>query len=190
VWFLAILSFVLSVLLLGLSIFPGILEQVPSVVWRYAGGAYGLIALGLTARRLLGPNRTGQPRRRGSAVVVLLCLIVTPLLLLTHTPRRVMFSQHRGEFEKLLEQAPPPGDRIVVRLNADLSVYWIDQWGTDARGGTYFRTVSGRVDGRADRQSFGFSYRPNPDGSPFGDAGYELHHLTGDWFSFSATDDR
>lgn len=189
-WFLAILSFVLSVLLLGLSIFPGVLEQVPSAVWKVAGGAFVLVALVLAGWRLLKPNRTGQPRHRASALVVLLCLVVTPLLLLTHTPRRVVFRQHQGEFEKLLEQAPPPGNRVAVPLNADLSIYWIDHWGTDARGGTYFRTVSGRVDGRADRRSFGFAHRPNPDGSPFGDAGYELRHLTGDWYSFSATDDR
>jgi hypothetical protein len=190
VWFLALFSFVLSVVLVGLSVFPGVLEQVPSDLRAIGGGAYGLLAFGLGSWRLLGPNRTGRPRRRGSALVVLLCVVVTPLLLLTHTPRRILFGQHRGEFEKLLEQAPQPGNRAVVPLNADLSVYWIDHWGTDARGGTYFRTVSGRADGRPDRRSFGFAYRPNPDGSPFGDARYELAHLTGDWYSFSAADDR
>jgi hypothetical protein len=190
VWFLATLSFFLTVLLVGLSIFPGVLEQVPLDVWKIAGGVYGLVGLSLATWRLLKPNRTGQPRRRASALVVLACLLVTPLLLVTHTPRRIVFRQHQGEFEKLLEHPPPPGNRVVIPLNADLTIYWIDQWGADARGGTYFRTMSGRADGRADKRSFGFAHRPNPDGSPFGDARYELHHLTGDWYSFSATDDR
>jgi hypothetical protein len=190
VWFLATLSFVLSVVLVGLSIFPGILEQVPADISWIAGGAYGLFALVLAGCRLLKPNRTGQPGRRTSAVIVLLCLVVTPLLLLTHTPRRLVFRQHQGQFDKLLERAPQPGNRVVAPLNADLGIYWIDQWGTDARGGTYFRSTSGWADGRADKRSFGFAHKPNLDGSPFGDARYELHHLTGDWYSFSATDDR
>ena len=189
-WFLALFSFVLSVFLLGLSVFPGVLEQVPADVLAVAGGAFGLFAGGTAAWHLLRPVRPGQSRRRGSAVVVLLCLAVSPILLGTHTPRRLVFQRHQAEFEELLGQAPLGGNRVVVPLNADLSIYWVDHCGTDARGGTYFRTVSGWADGRADRRSFGFAHRPNADGSPFGDARYEIQHLTGDWYSFSATDDR
>ena len=190
-WFLALFSLVLSGVLLALSIVPGVLEQVPPKVTLYLGGAFGLFASGLATWHLLGPARPGRPRRRGMAVVVLLCLAVTPLLLLTAVPRRLMFRQHQGEFETLLTQAPPPGNQAAIGLNADLSIFWIDQWGTDARGGTYFRTVAGRDDqGRADRRSFGFAYRPNDQGSPFGDGRYELQHLTGDWYSFAATDER
>ncbi len=189
-WFLALLSFVLSVVLLGLSVFPGVLEQVPATVTLVAGGAVGLFASGVASWHLVGPARPGRPRQRRSAVVVLLCFAITPLLLWTNTPRAVVFRQHRGEFEALLAQAPPAGDRAVVPLNADLNVYWIDHWGTDARGGTYFRTLSGRDNGRPDRRSFGFAYRPNPAGSPFGNERYELQHLTGDWYSFAATDER
>jgi hypothetical protein len=190
VWFLALLSFVLSVVLLGLSIFPGPLEQVPVTTSRYVGGVYMLFAAVVALRRLLGPTQPGKVRQRGSAVIVLLCLLITPLLLYTDTPRRLVFLQHQADFETLLEGAPSPGNHAVVPLNADLSVFWIDQWGTDARGGTYFRTMSGRADGKAERRSFGFAYKPNAAGSPFGDGRYALWHLTGDWYSFSATDDR
>lgn len=188
-WFLALFSFVASFVLVGLSVFPGVLEQVPTAVVRALGGAAVLLASGAATWHLFGPSRPGKPRRRRPALVILLCLAITPTLLLTSTPRRLVFRQHQAEFDALLAQAPPAGNRAVP-LNADLHIYWIDQWGTDARGGTYFRTVSGRVDGRADRRSFGFVHRPNDQGSPFGNDGYELHHLTGDWYSFTATDDR
>ena len=99
-WFLALFSFVFSVVLVGVSVFPGILEQVPSDLRAIGGGAYGLLAFGLASWRLLGPNRTGGPRRRGSALVVPLCVVVTPLLLLTHTPRGT--SIHRREAGRVL----------------------------------------------------------------------------------------
>ncbi|HKB05779.1 MAG TPA: hypothetical protein VKD90_26520 [Gemmataceae bacterium] len=179
-WFLALASFVLSGFLLGLSVFPGVLEQIPSPVDWVLGGGLALVATGLAVRHLF---ESARPRRR--AIVVLLCAVLTPILLLANVPRRAIFAQYRGEFERLLEQAPPPGSRAVVGLNADLRIYWVDQWGTDARGGTYFRTMAGSGPSRA---SFGFVHRPNPDGSPFGDQDYKLHRLTGDWYSFAVAE--
>jgi hypothetical protein len=35
--------------------------------------------------------------------------------------------------------------------------------------------------------SYGFSYRPNRAGSPFGDRKYALFHVVGDWYSFQAS---
>jgi hypothetical protein len=179
-WFLATASFVLSVLLVGLSVFPGVLEQVPFGPWIVGGLA--LVVAALAVRHLL---RAGRSRGWRSAVVALVCVALTPCLLLTNTPRRVVFGKYRADFEKLLSQAPPAADRAVVGLNADLDIYWVDQWGTDARGGTYFRTLSGSGSAGA---SFGFAYRPNPDGSPFGDQEYRLQHLTGDWYSFAVAE--
>jgi hypothetical protein len=189
VWFLAVLTFVLSVVVLGLSIFPGPLEQVPVTLGRSIAGACTFIAFVLALAQLFRASR-GERRQRGSAIVVLVCLVATPLLLFTDLPRRLVFQQHQADFEALVQEAPLPANHAVVPLNADLSVFWIDQWGTDARGGTYFRTMSGRADGKAERRSFGFAYQPNADGSPFGDSRYQVWHLTGDWYSFSATDDR
>jgi hypothetical protein len=190
VWFLALFSIVVSGVLLALSVVPGVLEQVPTNVTLFLGGAFGVFASGTATWHLFGPARPGKPRRRGIAVVILLSLAITPLLLLTAVPRRLMFRQHQGEFEALLTQAPPAGKWAAVGLNADLNIFWIDQWGTDSRGGTYFRTVSGRDNGRAERRSFGFAFQPNDQGSPFGNERYELQHLSGDWYSFAATDER
>ena len=114
----------------------------------------------------------------------LIALIITPMLLVTYSPRSLVFRQFQSKFEALLDRAPPAGNYAVTPLNADVEPFWIDQWGTDHRGGIFFRTQYGLND------SFGFAYRPNTEGSPFGDARYELHHLTGDWYSFAASDER
>jgi hypothetical protein len=174
-WFLALFSTVLCGALLALSAWPGMLEQIS------AAAIAGVLAIW----RLLRPARPNSPQRRTSAIVVLVWAIATPILLTTHTTRWLTFSRHQPQFEALLAKAPPPGNRSTANLNADLGLFWIDQWGTDARGGTYFRTMVGAA---PENRSFGFAYRPNTDGSPFGDAGYELRHLQGDWYSFAASD--
>ena len=71
-WFLALVSCVLSGVLLGLSAFPGVLEQVP--FGPAVGGGLALVA----------------------AAVVLVCAAVTPYLLLTDVPRRALFGRYRG----------------------------------------------------------------------------------------------
>jgi hypothetical protein len=182
-WFLALFSFFLSIVLCALSIFPGMLEQVPPRVAFVASAIYALFAIAVVAWHLLATKRRGQPRSRASVVITLCTLVITPILLTTYSPRRLVFQRYRAQFEAMLDQTPPGGDQAVAPLNADLDIYWIDQWGSDRRGGTYFRTLAGR------RESFGFAYRPNAEGSPFGDACYELHHLSGDWYSFAASDE-
>jgi hypothetical protein len=184
-WFLALASVVISGVLVALSTCPGMLEQIPGRPVKIAGIAIAVVAGLLALWHLFRPARPNRPRRRTSALVVLVAAIATPILLTAHAPRRVVFGNYRPQFEALLANAPPPGDRATVNLNAELTIYWVDQWGTDTRGGTYFRTLTAAG---PDQRSFGFAYRPNAEGSPFGDAGYELQHLTGDWYSFAASD--
>lgn len=40
-----------------------------------------------------------------------------------------------------------------------------------------------------DTLSFGFAYRPNLDGTPFGNAYYHTSHLFGEWYVFRVSDD-
>ena len=116
------------------------------------------------------------------AVVVLLALSLSAILLATHAPRRFVFLCYQRDFDNLLPQAPMAGDRAVVQLHANLDLFWVDQWGTDNRGGTYFRTMT------SGGNSYGFAHQPNQKGSPFGDENYRLHHMTDDWYSFAASD--
>ena len=184
-WFLALISTVLCGALLALIAWPGMLEQIPSRLALIVGISAAAITAVFALWRFLRPARPNSPQPRTSTIVVLFCAIATPILLMTHNTQRVAFSRHQLQFEALLANAPPPGDRSIANLNADLGLFWIDVWGTDARGGTYFRTMVGAP---PERRSFGFAYRPNTVGSPFGDLEYELQHLTGDWYSFAASD--
>jgi hypothetical protein len=190
VWFLALFSAVLSGVLIGLSIFPGPLEMMPTVLVYSLGGTFVVLSGIGAILRIVRSLGEALPRRRTSAFVVLLCVIVTPILLATHVPRRIVFQQYESRFEAMLDDAPPAGDQSVTPLNEDLAIYWVDQWGTDRRGGTYFRTLSTGQRGGTERESFGFAHKPNREGSPFGNTDYTLQHLTGDWYSFSASDGR
>ena len=184
-WFLALFSVVASGVLLALSVVPGMLEQIPDRPAWIVGGVFALFA-GLSALwHLVRTPRADRPRRRLSPVIVLVALVLTPILLTTLAPRRLVFNRYQPQLETLLANPPPPGDRSTANLNADFGLFWIDEWGSDARGGTYFRTMVGAP---PERRSFGFAYRPNSEGSPFGDTGYELQHLKGDWYSFAASD--
>jgi hypothetical protein len=77
----------------------------------------------------------------------------------------------------------------VPQRQRRIGIYWVDKYVADPRGGVYFRTGTG-VDGFGpDVMSYGFAYRPNADGSPFGGARYGRWRLFGDWYWFRASDD-
>ena len=59
----------------------------------------------------------------------------------------------------------------------------------DSRGGLYFRTLSAGDGLGPDVISYGFCYRPNSEGLPFGAACYSLSRLSHDWYSFAASND-
>ena len=187
-WFLSLFTVVGSGLLLGLSVFPGVLEQVPRKYSFSMAGLYAGFAVAVTLRHLLRAKTDGTRPQRVSASLVLAALVLTPVLLGTYIPRRLLFQHYQSDFEALLGDAPPAADASTVPLNEDLTLYWVDHWGTDRRGGIYFRTlVTGQKGSKGG--SYGFVHRPNADGSPFGNERYEIHHLTGDWYTFSASDE-
>lgn len=117
-WFLSLFTVVGSGLLLGLSFFPGLLEQVPRKYSFAIGGLYIGFALAITLRHLFQARAEGIRRQRIAACLVLLSLVLTPLVLASHIPRRLLFQQYQGDFEALLPDAPPAGrclDRSVER---------------------------------------------------------------------------
>jgi len=70
-----------------------------------------------------------------------------------------------------------------------LGIYHVDEWASDQRGGVYFRTGTGPDGIGPDTMSYGFVYRPNREGSPFGASHYMVRRLGGDWYWFRASND-
>jgi hypothetical protein len=75
------------------------------------------------------------------------------------------------------------------QLGKQVGPYHVDRYGADKRGGVYFRTATGPDGIGPDRMSYGFAFRPNGEGTPFGNAHYRRRHLFGDWYVFAASDD-
>jgi hypothetical protein len=117
-------------------------------------------------------------------IVVALSLI----LIRYGIPRRVAFVLSRPAFERHIAMAP--ANRHEGKpLERWLGVYYVDRYAADPRGGVYFRTHAGPDGIGLDTVSYGFAFRPNRDGSPYGRAGYHLSHMVGDWYCFSASND-
>jgi hypothetical protein len=117
-------------------------------------------------------------------VPVFTMFALTFTLLVLRVPCSLTFAASQAEFEELLENAPLDeyhgGD-----LDRKVGSFKVDRYGRDARGGVYFRT---QAIGFLDTTSFGFAWKPNPQGSPFGGEDYSLSPLFGDWYVFTATD--
>ena len=170
--------------LVVLSLWPG-----------FAGGCWVFFALPLIA--LLGlawllvamigyVRRRNAPSLRQLAVApILVCL--TLALLVFYIPRRIAFFGHRGQFEKHLASVRANG-YPTERLGW-VGIYRVDMCVTDPRGGVYFRTATGPGGIGPDTVSYGFVYRPNRQGSPFGASGYLVRPLSGEWYWFEASDD-
>jgi hypothetical protein len=122
-------------------------------------------------------------------VAVATFLILTTVLLLTFAiPLRIAFATAQPQFERMLAEVKrlprnfQPADRHA-------GLYEVDRVSIDPRGGVYFRVNRGTDGIGPDTMSYGFAFEPNPDGSPFGAAGYNLRRMGGSWYAFSASND-
>ena len=202
------LAVVGSVVLLGLSIYPGVLFDLLFVVaifspfWFPAliiGGFLLVSILGRSTRKPrigtdldlvdddIGPSKPTVHQRRW--IILVPVIVAMSLIFIRYSiPRRVAFVLSRPAFERRVATAlnsvyegEPPGRW--------LGLYYVDRYVADPRGGVYFRTHAGPDGIGPDTMSYGFAYRPNREGSPFGRAGYHLSHMVGDWYGFSASND-
>jgi hypothetical protein len=178
-------------LLLPLSVFPGLpselafLALISSPFWMPAAciSSWVFVDIAHQVPDLLGP----PPGRRPRLAIAALVLVLNCGLLWCGAPRRLAFLHARSAFEAYVTAAPPAysgGERFDRRLG----VYHVDRFAADPRGGFYFRTYSGSDGFSTSRMTYGFSYRPNRAGSPFGDEKYALAHIVGDWYAFQASE--
>lgn len=108
------------------------------------------------------------------AVGVLLCTF--------HIPKKLMLAGMPHDF-RALEASP---------LNPPSRGTWVALWKvieaeTDPRGGLYI--VTGEANDIVDTISAGLAFKPNSQGSPFGNLDYNLVHLNGHWYWFYANSD-
>jgi hypothetical protein len=132
-------------------------------------------------------DATTKVRRRWP-VVAPAVVIVCAAVFVANVPLRVAFRVSRPWFEPYVAKAPvlASNGRPLGRY---LGVYYVDTYAADARGGVYFRTHAGADGLGPDVMSYGFAYKPNRDGSPFGAAHYRRYRIVGDWYGFIASDD-
>jgi hypothetical protein len=139
----------------------------------------------LSARRAAVNRPTLRQMLLAPALVV-----ATVLLLYSQVPLRIAFATVQARLQSHVVTAP-------VLSNADMNtkplgpigMYRVDAYATDPRGGVYFRTGTGQDGMGPDTMSFGFAFRPNTTGTPFGRARYRIRHLSGEWYWFAASND-
>ena len=177
------------------TILGGIGLVVMSLWPGFAGGCWIFLALPLIA--LLGlawllvamigyvRHRNAPSLRQLAVAPILVCL--TLALLVFYIPRRIAFLAHRGPFEKHVASVRANG--YPTERPGWIGIYRVDMCVTDPRGGVYFRTGTGPDGIGPDTVSYGFVYRPNRKGSPFGASGYRVRRLGGEWYWFEASDD-
>lgn len=178
--------------LLTLAVWPGRIEVVVFDFPFCCGlvpllGVWFLLLVGLAVRDLA--TRPEPPARRrwwglGSAGV----MFATLALLWFHVPQRVAFAFCQAELRGLVDDAPA-GEFGGVELGRQVGPYHVDRYAADERGGVFFRTATGPDGISPDQMSYGFAFRPNGRGTPFGNARYGHLHLFGDWYMFAASDD-
>jgi hypothetical protein len=178
-------------LLLLVSVYPGLpselafLASIGSPFWLPVVCIL-LLAYAYMYRQAPGLVRPRPGRRRWFATAALL-LVLNSYLLWGGVPRRLAFLHAQPAFRASLAAAPPAhagGERFDRRLG----VYYVDRFAADLRGGIYFRTRSSPDGFYTHRMTYGFCYRPNSEGSPFGDGKYALAHVVGEWYAFQASE--
>ena len=185
------LAVVACVVALALSVYPGVLSDVLflavllSLVIVPVVGIVAVVALILLARK--GKLKSMRPRWRLATLVVAI-FFCTWLLLRFYVPRRIAFTASRASFAQLVPQAAS-SEYAGRALNRRLGAYRVDEYAADPRGGVYFRVHIGVSSIGPDRMSYGFAYRPNTMGTPFGAVRYRVFRLGNEWYWFRASDD-
>ena len=185
------LSIVGSAVLLVSSMWPGRLSDalfvliLGSCIWVPIAAIAGLVTLWYMLRRRAVVLRSMSPRPLLAAAAL---VFLTMGLVLLGVPLRIAFAFTRPSLQPLAEAAAASGIDDV-ELGRRCGPYFVDHYASDPRGGVYFRTHTGPDGISPDTMSYGFAFKPNDEGSPFGAAWYTCYYLSGDWYAFKASDD-
>ncbi|MDB6170920.1 MAG: hypothetical protein JWL59_231 [Chthoniobacteraceae bacterium] len=176
----------LVALLVGMSVYPGlIVATIFSLV-----GCVTLLPLlglwflfvGLMALRDIRLRRSLRFAYNLQAAAISLFAFG---LIMLGVPMRLGFAVSRPAFERFLRDAAAPVEspRRSAELSRWFGIYHVDRWGIDAGGGTYFRTGTGG--GESDECSYGFVFQPDGEVTPLTAAKYYESLIARDWHTFS-----
>lgn len=176
---------------LTMGICPGVLNDLMFDVFLYSLFVIPfMVVAGVVALVVLAQK--GKPLRIRlqwrQAAILLALLFGTYILLEFYVPCRIAFAVSREAFEQTIPLATL-STYGGVALNRQLGVFTVDEFASDARGGVYFRVHDGGAGFGPDIMSYGFVYKPNQNGTPFGSAGYCVFPLGDDWYWFKVSDD-
>lgn len=186
-----VITIIASLTLQVISLWPGLFSEVlwwiilSGVIWFPLLVIMSIVLLVFLIRKFRkSPHSVVRPLLYlGISAAVLLFTI---LWIYLHGPLRIAFHFSRGSFDNHI------GNGIVEESGSD-KIFRVSVWNVqkqiDPRGGYYFRIDSGPDAIGPDIMSYGFVYKPNVEGSPFGNAKYRLSKLDRDWFFFSVSDD-
>ena len=178
----------LGIALIAFSIYPCLLAQLALALAILSAPFVVALVLGSLAYRFWMDRRRAIERMR-QFVLPASVLAACAILASSGLPRRIAFWASFRSFRSARESLQRLGDTDGRRkLNRRIGAWQVDRYATDPRGGMFFRTGVGSALG-PDGMHYGFAYRPNPEGCPFGGAGYALSRVTADWYSFSVSDD-
>jgi hypothetical protein len=176
-----------AVALLGLAVWPGLLEDVvfgfPHFLLTLPLLAFWFVLLlRLGLRDLNRPVSPARQTRLGlwSAGI----MFATLGLLYWHIPQRLAFASCHAELKALADDPP-----TKILTGPRVGPFRVQRYGADRRGGVYFLTRMGWSGVGPDPMCYGFAYCPNLQGTPFGNQLYRVRHLFGGWYSFSVLDD-
>lgn len=178
--------------LLTLAVWSGMVEDVVFgfpffCAWQPLLGCWFLLLVGLAFFDLATrPEPAARRRRWGVRSAGI--MFGTLGLLWLHIPQRVAFAFCFTDLKGLVGDAPADEFR-GEELGRRVGPYRVDRYAADKRGGVFFRTAIGPDGIGPDQMSYGFAFRPNGRGTPFGNAHCRHCHLFGNWYVFAASDD-
>lgn len=178
--------------LLALAIWPGLLEDLvfhslfSCLTLPLLGGwaIYVLVIFVRDAARM--PDDSSKRDHWGlwSGLV----MFITMALLSFGVPQRIGFALCYTGFQDLVDEGEAQQWQRED-LNMQVGPYRVDRYAKDRRGGVFLRTYVGFDGIGPDQMSYGFAFRPNRQGTPFGNAGYRRWRLFGEWYFFATSDD-
>ncbi len=109
---------------------------------------------------------------------------------ISQTPSKIAFNANRDDFEKHLKD-PPTADESLFGfpLEERIGPWSVESYASDEKDGIYF-VYGKRGEGMGiDTMVYGITYRPDPKGTPYGAARYQLTEIEDDWYVFKASND-